>query len=180
VTSFIPELVSPPIVTSVDLPPLIAHNPTLAHPLMVALISLCPPQGSAMYLDVLRRLPPTLPSFDLLGRLLRDTTPMTDMITGGRTTVADVVRSEVLGGFVHESIEWVGNREAEEKDGLINDDRVAKSVQNLCRFYNSLIKLNILDTGSEADSAEMMHFSLRYSRYEDANALYRILAAGHF
>ncbi|TFK50605.1 hypothetical protein OE88DRAFT_275862 [Heliocybe sulcata] len=197
VTSFIPELVSPPVVTSVDLPPLIAHNATLAHPLMAALLSLCPPQGSAMYLDVLRRLPPTLPSLDLLGRLLRDTTPMTDVVTGGRTTLADVVRSEVLGGFLHEAIEWVGNREAEEKDGLINDDRVAISVQNvrvgscqilpspltsrqLCRFYHSLIKLAIVDPGSEADSAEMMHFSLRFSRYEEANSLYRVLAAGHF
>ncbi|EPQ55583.1 hypothetical protein GLOTRDRAFT_128807 [Gloeophyllum trabeum ATCC 11539] len=184
VNSLIPELVAPPVLTSVDLPQFIHFNAGLAHPLMAALISRPPSssnrQGAATYVDVLRRLPPTLPSFDLIGRLLRDTTPTTDSVTGGRTTVADIVRLEALGGFVHGCIEWVENREAEQKDGLISDDQAAQGAQNLCRFYNSLIKMGIVDPDSEADSAEMMYFSLRYSRYEDANTLYRNLAAGRF
>ena len=52
--------------------------------------------------------------------------------------------------------------------------------QQLCRFYNSLIKLAIVDPASDADSAEMAHFALRNSRFEEANALYRVLAMGKF
>jgi hypothetical protein len=50
----------------------------------------------------------------------------------------------------------------------------------LCRFYNSLIKLGIVDPSSDTDSAEMAHFSLRNARFEEANALYRVLAMGKF
>ena len=50
----------------------------------------------------------------------------------------------------------------------------------LCRFYNSLIKLSIVDPASDADSAEMAHFTLRNSRFEEANSLYRIIAMGKF
>lgn len=50
----------------------------------------------------------------------------------------------------------------------------------LCRFYNSLIKLGIVDPASDADSAEMAHFSLRNARFEEANALYRVIAMGKF
>ncbi|THH02374.1 hypothetical protein EW026_g488 [Hermanssonia centrifuga] len=169
----IPQLTSTPIITSHDLPPLIAHNPTLALPIMTSLLS----QPSIVtYLDVLKHLPPTLPTLDLLGRLLRDSTSITDIATGGRTTVADLVRTDVLGWFLHESMQWLDWAEEEERAGNISDDRFAKGVQNLCRFYNSLIKLNIVDLTDDADTAEMKHFTLRHSRFEDANALYRILA----
>ncbi|OBZ74622.1 hypothetical protein A0H81_05284 [Grifola frondosa] len=176
----IPQLTSPPMITSVDLPPLIANNPTLAHPLLTALLSSIGEQGPFTYLDVLKRLPPTLPSFDLLGRLLRDPTMIPDVTTGGRTTIADLVRIEVLGWFTHEAIRWLDKAEQDERDGLISDDRFAKGVQNLCRFYTSLIKLGIVDPASDADSAEMVHLALRNSRFEEANALYRVLATGKF
>ena len=83
------------------------------------------------YLHVLRHLPPTLPTFDLLGRLLRDSTVVTDSSTGGRTTIADLVRHEVLGWFLHESMEWLDHAEQEEREGNISDDRFAKGVQNV-------------------------------------------------
>lgn len=47
----------------------------------------------------------------------------------------------------------------------------------LCRFYNALIKFAIVDPASDADSAEMAHFTLRNARFEEANALYRVLAS---
>lgn len=53
-------------------------------------------------------------------------------------------------------------------------------VFQLCRFYNSLIKLNLVDISSDADSVEMGHFALAHAQYEDANALYRVLAMGKF
>ncbi|ETW79713.1 hypothetical protein HETIRDRAFT_321869 [Heterobasidion irregulare TC 32-1] len=184
VVPLVHQLTFPPIVTSIDLPPLIAHNPTLAHPLSVALLSQPPtkanPHGPITYLDVLARLPPSLPSFDLLGRLLRDTTTIMDVITGGRTTVADIVRADVLGRFIHESIQWLDKAESEGREGLISDDRFEKGLQNLCRFYNSLIKLGVVDPSSDADSTEMAHFTLRNSRFEEANALYRALALVRF
>ncbi|CDO75049.1 hypothetical protein BN946_scf184757.g4 [Trametes cinnabarina] len=176
----LPQLVSPPVVTSVDLPGIIANNPSLAYPLLNGLLSaesaLSP--GPDVYLDVLRRLPPTLPSFDLIGRLLRDTTAVTDATTGGRTTIADLVRVDVLGWFIHECVSWLDRAERDEREGNISDDRFAKGVQNLCRFYAALIKLGIVDPASDADSAEMAHFTLRNARFEEANALYRVLASG--
>lgn len=88
-------------------------------------------QDISVYLDALTILPPTLPSFDLLGRLLRDTSTIPDYSTGGKTTIADIVRSEVLGRFIHESIKWLDNAERDEQDGLVSDDRFAKGVQNV-------------------------------------------------
>ncbi|KAL5478838.1 hypothetical protein ACEPAI_2115 [Sanghuangporus weigelae] len=184
------------------LPPLFALNPALGHPLVVALLN-ASSTGSfnasftrSDVLDVLRQLPPTLPSFDILGRLLRDPTliPAVESIgddaMGGeygqgmngvpKTTITDLTRSEVLGAFILNSITWVERFESQAKDGLISDDRAAKGVQNLCRFYNSLIKLGLIDPSSDVQSAEMAHFALAHAHFEDANALYRVLVMGKF
>ncbi|KAI0698269.1 hypothetical protein BC835DRAFT_1335377 [Cytidiella melzeri] len=169
----IPQLTSTPIMTSHDLPSLIANNPTLAHPILVSLLS---QPAIDTYLDVLRHLPPTLPTYDVLGHLFRDTTVVTDPTTGGRTTIADIVRSEVLGWFLHESILWLDKAEEHERAGLISDDRFAKGVENLCRFFISLANHHIIDLRSDADTAEMKHFTLRNAWIEEANALYRLLA----
>ncbi|KAI0799772.1 hypothetical protein BC629DRAFT_1581421 [Irpex lacteus] len=169
----IPQLTSTPILTSQDLPQLIANNPTLAHPILVSLLS---QPVIDTYLDVLRHLAPTLPTYDVLGRLLRDTTAVTDYTTGGKTTVADIMRSEVLGWFIHESIAWLETAEEDERAGRISDDRFTKGVQNLCRFFISLANHKIVDLSSDADTAEMKHFTLRNSWIEEANALYRTLA----
>ncbi|KAI0742624.1 hypothetical protein C8Q80DRAFT_1108429 [Daedaleopsis nitida] len=174
------RLTSPSFITSADLPSILATNPALGHPIVVALLTNETEIGPEPYLDVLKRLPPVLSSFDLIGRLLRDTTTVTDLTTGGRTTVADLIRTEVLGWFIHECVMWLDRAEQDEREGNISDDRFAKGVQNLCRFYNSLIKLSIADPASDADSAEMAHFTLRNSRFEEANALYRVLAMGKF
>ncbi|KAF8126289.1 hypothetical protein EV363DRAFT_1268546 [Boletus edulis] len=181
-TPMIPTLTSPPMITSMDLPSIVANNPNLAYQLFLALFTAAntQSQGPYPYLDVLMRLPPTLPSFDLLVRLLQDTSTVIDPATGGKTTVADIVRVEALGRFIHESIKWLDNAEREELEGLISDDRFAKGAQNLCRFYSSLLRFSIVDMNSDADTAEMAHFTLRNSRFEEANTLYRLLAAGRF
>jgi hypothetical protein len=180
----IPQLFKPPMITSSDLGPLISNNPMLAHPVIVALLTQPPSKltslGLSTYLDVLKHMPPTLSSFDLLGRLLHDPTEITDFTTGGRITVADLICIEVLGRFIHESINWLDNAEREEREGLVSDDRFAKGVQNLCRFYNSLLKKSLMDPASDADSTEMRHFALRNSHFEEAGALFRALGAGHF
>ena len=132
-TPMIPDLPSPSMITSMDLPSIVAYNPNLAYQLFLVLLTAAnaQPQGPYPYLDVLTRLPPTLPSFDLLVRLLQDTSIVIDPATGGKTTIADVVRIEVLGRFIHGSIQWLDNAEREEQEGLISDDRVAKAVQNV-------------------------------------------------
>ncbi|KAH9039143.1 hypothetical protein EDB85DRAFT_1930862 [Lactarius pseudohatsudake] len=140
----IPQLTSPSVLISLDIPPIIAHNPTIATPLLVSLLTLPPSDASGAFLDVLTQLSPTLPTFDVIGRLLRDVTPATDSITGGKVTVADIVRMD------------------------------------LCRFFSALLKLNVVDAASDADSAEIAHFALRNSRFEEANALYCALAAPRF
>ncbi|KAL5498280.1 hypothetical protein ACEPAH_2420 [Sanghuangporus vaninii] len=185
-----------------SLPPLLALNPALGHPLIVALLNTSS-TGSfnasftrSDVLDVLRQLPPTLPSFDILGRLLRDPTLIPavesvgdDVMSGEygqgmngvpKTTITDLTRSEILGVFILNSIAWVERFESQAKEGLISDDRAAKGVQNLCRFYNSLIKLGLIDPSSDVQSAEIAHFALAHAHFEDANALYRVLVMGKF
>lgn len=127
----IPKLTSPPVITSLDLPPILATNPALGHPLVTSLLTSNSDTGLEPYLDVLKHLPPTLPSFDLIGRLLRDSTAVTDMTTGGKTTIADLVRTEVLGWFIHECVMWLDRAEQDEREGNISDDRFAKGVQNV-------------------------------------------------
>ena len=127
----IPKLTAPPCITSADLPGILATDPVLGHPLVVALLGGDLEVGPEPYLDVLRHLPPTLPSFDVVGRLLRDATAVTDPTTGGRTTVADLVRTEVLGWFVHSCVGWLDRAEQDERDGNISDDRFTKGVQNV-------------------------------------------------
>ncbi|KAH9476626.1 hypothetical protein JR316_0010539 [Psilocybe cubensis] len=175
----IPDLANTNIITSIDLAPIIAHNPTIAHPLLVALLTNPNPEKNnpLPFLDVIPFLPPTLATFDLFGRLLRDQTRVT---VQGYSTVADLVLIEVLARFVHECINWLDHAEREEREGNISDDRFAKGVQNLCRFYNSLIKFNIVDPTADADSTEMAHFSLRNARFEEANNLYRVIATSRF
>ena len=126
----ISELASTNIITSIDLNAIIAHNPTIAHPLLVGLLTNTNPDNNnpRPFLDILPFLPPTLPTFDLYGRLLRDQTRVT---VQGYSTVADLVLMEILGCFVHECINWLENAEKEEKAGNISDDRFGKGVQNV-------------------------------------------------
>src|SRR5262245_26523628 len=102
------------MITSYDLAPIISLNPNLAHPLFTALLTSLPNNNRSTYLDVLKRLPPTLASFDLIGRLLRDGTSISDATTGGHTTIADLVRTEVLGMFIFECINWLDAAERDE------------------------------------------------------------------
>ena len=174
-----------------SLPSLFSYNPVLGHPVVVQLLggqqqrqdghhygssglSSPLPSGdsAANVLKVLRTLPPTLPIFDVLGRLLRDPTviPMPSEIPestsshsiGGtsastrsnisganwnglginmssplareataKTTVADLIRTEVLGGFVQHAIDWINTAEQHMQEGLISDDRAEKAVQSV-------------------------------------------------
>ncbi|EIN03586.1 hypothetical protein PUNSTDRAFT_147016 [Punctularia strigosozonata HHB-11173 SS5] len=162
----------------IDIPSFVSHNAALAHPLFVALLTSS--SDPAPYLATLSLLPPSLPTYDLLGRLLQDTSPISVQTgsgtSGAKTTVADLIRAEVLGQFIHEAIEWLERAQREEQEGMISDDRFAVGVRNLCRFYHSLIKLGIVDPTSDIETAEMAHFALSNSRFEEANSLYRIFA----
>jgi len=70
---------------------------------------------------------------DVMGRLLHDKTFINKI--PGYSTVADLVRMEVLGRFIHECINWLEHAEREEKEGLISDDRFGKGVQNVSLIY---------------------------------------------
>ncbi|KAI4519784.1 hypothetical protein K525DRAFT_258202 [Schizophyllum commune Loenen D] len=197
----IPALAASGIVTTPDLPPLVQYNPVVAHPLLVTLLTNSDSPIPSPVLDVLPTLAPRLQTLDLMGRLLRDGTmtaiereavgqdlsasPTSSTLRGHvkspkaedgqrKLTVGELVRVEVLDRFVHEAIEYLDAVERE----ATGDDRHAQGVVHLCRFYHSLIKLGIVDPADEVGSAEMMHFSLRNARYEEANAVYRVLAMG--
>lgn len=174
-TPLLPLLAASPDLAPADLTALVPHNPALAHALFRA--RLASPSAAAPaahrasesalaeHLDALAALPPTLPALDVLGRLLRDPDP----------AVSSYVRSEALSAFLSRAVDWVARAERAEGEGGVSDDRAAQGVQHLCRFYAALMRLGLAD---DADSAAMMHFSLRHARFADANALYRMLVAG--
>jgi len=183
-TPLIPRLTSPTMITSVDLPTIVSYNPNLAYQLVIALLMAPPnnlPQGIYVYLDSLTSLPPTLPSFDLLGRLLREPSAIPDPSTGGKTTIADIVRSEVLGRFIHESIKWLESAEREEREGLVSDDRFAKGVQNVSfMFYskhiNLLVGSSVAFTPPYSNSRSLMPL-LMYTRLKWLISPYATLAS---
>ncbi|KAJ7444671.1 hypothetical protein FB451DRAFT_1413068 [Mycena latifolia] len=101
---------SPRLLALPDLAPLAAHNPTITVAILRAHLmrptasassesaaanGSCLPAPRAAYLSAHVRLPPTLPTFDVLGRLLRDPD----------RTISAVVRSDVLGPFIHGAVE---------------------------------------------------------------------------
>ncbi|KAF8207578.1 hypothetical protein K438DRAFT_1931009 [Mycena galopus ATCC 62051] len=198
-----------------DLTPLVAINPALAAGVVGALLAAGTPTGGpngldSVAADVLEglngssgvgehpngaRLPPMLPTFDVLGRLLRDgrvvalddeNVDFGDGLNGNSnglgatatTTIADLIRTDVLGRFVAASIDWLDSAEREEREGRASEDTWAQGVVHLCRFYAALLRAGIADSTSDADSAAMAHFSLRHARFGEANALYRLLVSG--
>ncbi|PCH42915.1 hypothetical protein WOLCODRAFT_138110 [Wolfiporia cocos MD-104 SS10] len=169
----LPELCSPPVVTSIDLPSMITTNPILAQPLVAALLSYVKGHSLNMFLEVLIRRPPVQSSYDLIERLLGDTTA----ISNGSGTVAHLVRTQVLGLFIRQCIATLDKAE---HDVAIGSAQYAQGVQNLCSFFHSLIQFSIVDPASDADSAEMTAFALRNARIEDANTLYRMLVMAKF
>ncbi|KAJ7051274.1 hypothetical protein C8F01DRAFT_1175681 [Mycena amicta] len=163
-------LVATPLITQSDLASLSAHNPNIAAPLFAAFLS-GPASGTHAALTALCELPPTLPTFDLLGRLLRDESPLSP--TGPAFfTVGALVRTEVLGRFIAQSINTLEMAERAEREGRVSIDLFAQGVQHLCRFYHSLCKLGLVDIANDVETAAMTHFSLRPTR------LYRTLIAG--
>ncbi|KAJ7773073.1 hypothetical protein B0H16DRAFT_1713979 [Mycena metata] len=186
-----------------DLAPMVATNPALAAAVVGALLATVPVStpagpdtngfnlgtgerggmGTAAILAALVRLPPTLPTFDVLGHLLRDgrTAVSVDEATDteGLSTIADLIRTDVLSRFVAASIDWLDNAEREEREGRASEDTWAQGVVHLCRFYAALLRAGLADATSDADSAAMAHFSLRHARFGEANMLYRMLVSGN-
>lgn len=116
------------MITALDLAPIVLYNPTLAHPLFVALLSICENATLASpFLHVLCSLPPTLSTFDLMGRLLQDGT----VCGQSRISIAALVKSEVLGRFTLECINWLDIAENQEREGQISDDRFTTGVKHV-------------------------------------------------
>lgn len=118
----LPAFITPPY-----LAPLAAYNPALCSALLAAVSAsdsasssdfdsgaLTPP-NSVPFLAALAALPPTLASFDVLGRLLSDPAPAARVR----------VRGDVLGPFVVNTIEWFARAEREDRAGRAADDRFA-------------------------------------------------------
>ncbi|KAJ3751215.1 hypothetical protein DFH05DRAFT_170076 [Lentinula detonsa] len=218
-----PALAASEIITPHDLSSIVTYNPDVAYPLFVELLtaSISSPSNFLDILDILPYLPPSLSTFNLMGKLLRDahliSIPNATLhLIGGdgydrnhnpesRIPLGRLIRYQVLARFVHECIERLEKEEREraslEGSGGNSDgnDAWGRGVRSLCRFYLSLIKLNIVqspkatstlsrhsvDWGNNpatesfsADSVEIAHFALRNSRFEEARMLYGVLATG--
>ena len=128
------KLANPSVVTSEDIPPIISKNPSIATPLLISLLT-SPNRASSraqsMCFNVIIHLPPTLNSFDVVGSLLRDKTPIFLGTASAPTTVGEAIKTETLGYFLHESISRLDAVEVEEREGLISEDIFAKGVQNV-------------------------------------------------
>ncbi|KAF8824054.1 hypothetical protein HHX47_DHR9000408 [Lentinula edodes] len=213
-----PALAASDIITPRDLSSIVTFNPDVAYPLFVELLttSVSSPSTFIDLLDILPYLPSSLSTFDLMGKLLRDARliPIPNAIAHlliinghdhdenhtpeSRVPLGKLIRYQVLARFMHECIERLEKEEKERtslegsggsSDG---DDTWGRGVRNLCRFYLSLIKLNIVQNPNSAnwenyeiesfsaDSVEMAHFALRNSRFEEARMLYGVLATGGF
>ncbi|KZV99211.1 hypothetical protein EXIGLDRAFT_725845 [Exidia glandulosa HHB12029] len=97
-------------------------------------------------------------------------------IAASSSTVGEVARADALGGFISGCIAWIEMAERDEREGLVADDRVARGVAGLSRFFISLLKLRIVDPRDDAQTAEMSAFALAHSRFEEALSVYRMLA----
>ncbi|KAJ3922638.1 hypothetical protein F5877DRAFT_33248 [Lentinula edodes] len=197
-----PALAASDIITPRDLSSIVTFNPDVAYPLFVELLttSVSSPSTFIDLLDILPYLPSSLSTFDLMGKLLRDARliPIPNAIAHLLIINGKLIRYQVLARFMHECIERLEKEEKERtslegsggsSDG---DDTWGRGVRNLCRFYLSLIKLNIVQNPNSAnwenyeiesfsaDSVEMAHFALRNSRFEEARMLYGVLATGGF
>jgi hypothetical protein len=131
------KVASPPVVTSGDIPPIVSKNPSIATLLLISLLTWSDVSSyrvQPMYFDALIHLPPTLNSFDVIGSLLRDKTPMTLGTARVPTTVGEAIKSETLGYFLHECISWLDTAEVEERQGMVSEDIFAKGVQNVGQF----------------------------------------------
>ncbi|KAJ3757261.1 hypothetical protein EV360DRAFT_46392 [Lentinula raphanica] len=202
-----PALAASDVITANDLSSIVTYNPDVAYPLFVEMLTASASSASNFLniLDILPYLPPTLFTFDFTGKLLRDTR-LISLPNATRHLIEDdgLVRDQVLARFMHECIERLEKEERErtsvEGPGSSSDgnDAWGRGVRNLCRFYLSLIKLNIVQSPSSfsihgedmennhytdsfsADSVEIAHFALRNSRFEEARMLYGVLATGDY
>ncbi|KIK66064.1 hypothetical protein GYMLUDRAFT_55925 [Collybiopsis luxurians FD-317 M1] len=166
----LPALAALDIITPLDLTAIITLNSDVAYPLFVEMLiaSVSSPSNFLDILDVLPYLPASLSTFDLMGRLLRDTRPVPlpaatphlhlssenahrfeQMIDNDdRVPLGQLVYSQVLSRFIHECIERLEREERERMEvsggSSDGDDAWGRGVRNLCRFYLSLIKLGIV------------------------------------
>lgn len=88
------------------------------------------------YRDALKQLPPTRPSFDVIGGLLKPAVTPKEGSDSAAIRVASIIRVEVLGEFIAGCVRWIEMAEKEEKQGELFDDRVAIATGNV-RILNA-------------------------------------------
>ncbi|KAE9397874.1 hypothetical protein BT96DRAFT_966122 [Gymnopus androsaceus JB14] len=164
----LPTLATSGIITTFDLASIVTLNPDVAYPLFVELLissssSSSTPSKFLDILEILPYLPPTLSAFDLMGRLLRDTRliPIPSAIPK-KISLGKLIQSQVLARFIHECIERFEREERERErtslesgpssGGSDGGDSWGRGVRNLCRFYLSLIKLDIVPSSNSSSA----------------------------
>jgi len=158
----------------VDLPYIIAQNPAIASHVLSRLIARSTPEGQNLCFDAIAGLRATMANFDLIAKLLQDYTRVYD----GSDTIAGVVREAAMGRFLESCEADIERQEAMEgPGGVAMDSPCAIAVHHFCRFCLSLVRLGILVPTMDAEIAQVLRFSLRCSRYREANALYRTITA---
>jgi hypothetical protein len=112
----------------VDLPYIIAQNPTVAFHILSRLIARSTPEGQNLCFDAIAGLRPTMANFDLIAKLLQDYTRLYD----GSETVAGVVRETALGRFLESCEAEIERQEAlEGPGGVAMDSPCAIAVQHV-------------------------------------------------
>ncbi|KAH7105250.1 hypothetical protein BKA62DRAFT_692211 [Auriculariales sp. MPI-PUGE-AT-0066] len=131
-------------------------------------------------LDAAVSLPPTLHTFEFWGRLLRDNNPIassgpTSGVTGLGLGTAGPSHAVNLSSTASTVSDYIRTTAELVQHVYGADDRVARGVSGVCRFYSNLIKLRLIDTSSDEQTVEMTAFALAHSSYDDARKVYREL-----
>ncbi|KAL7412125.1 hypothetical protein BDY24DRAFT_393333 [Mrakia frigida] len=171
-TSLLPLLFPPS-----DLPTTTQHNPDLSSLLLLHLHT-HQPDHRVFYLDALSTLPPTLPSLDLISKLLRE--PPKSNGEEEDVSLAEVVRYDVLGRFFGGVVDQLDGLElrkklqGEQEGGTRVEEELARGVSIACRFITSLLSSKTISR-DDGVSVEATSFTLRFSRFSQAQMLYRTL-----
>lgn len=116
IPSLLPSLspLLPFIFPPLFLAPITQHNPTLAEVFLLHLHT-AHPDHRGTYIDALASLPPTLPSLDLISKLLRE--PVSGAEEENDVSLGEVVRFDVLGRFWGQVVDQLDGLEVRRRAG---------------------------------------------------------------
>lgn len=108
------------------------HNVILASVILTRV--LCSPHPIGGYLEALRQLPPSLPTFDVIAKLLGSPVKFPEVPGDHPKTVGEFIKKFVLGGFITNCIAAIENSAMDESVPVEVGARNTKLVRHTASF----------------------------------------------